>query len=147
MAKRKKMISVDEYGYGWEDLYFAYYEAIVKNPEERGGYVCATLWALSALVYTFLRSYDKFGNRESYTLAQIAIISDWPDLDPENIRPEMKQVLRAISRISDEHDQRVAVLNHIRALVQQCDGSDWGPDIHKRPEEELFPKLRQLAAK
>jgi hypothetical protein len=144
MTQRKKIIRIDDCGYGWEDLYFAYYEALENVPQE-GGDLRATLWALSALVYTYLRAYEQWGGRDYHTLEQIRIISDWPDVDPEKIRPEMKQVLDAISRISDEHDRKKAVLNHIQALVNQCAPVDWEfPDIHKRPEEELLPKLKAL---
>jgi hypothetical protein len=86
-----------------------------------------------------LRAYERWGGRDYHTLEQIRIISDWSDVDPEKIRPEMKQVLDAISRISDEHDRKKAVLNHIQALVNQCATVDWEfPEIHKRPEEELL---------
>jgi hypothetical protein len=145
MSQKKKVIRVDDRGYGWEDLYFAYYEALEKVPQE-GGDLRITLWALSALVYTYLRAYERFGSRDYYTLEQIRIISDWSDVDPEKIMPEMKQVLDAISRMSNEHDRRKAVLNHIQALADQCASVNLEeyPDIHKRPEEELLPKLKEL---
>ena len=145
MTQRKKVILRDHHGYGWEDLYFACYEAIGEIPKE-GRDMRSTLWALSALLYTYLRGYEQCGMRGYLTLDQIRVISDWSEVDPEKIQPEMEQVLDAISRISNHHDRMVAALNHIRALADQCAPPvDFEyPDIHKRADREILAKVKKF---
>src|ERR1051325_7564338 len=83
MTQRKKTIYVDDLGYGWEDLYFACYEAAAKIPKEGVVDMRCTMWALSAVLYTYLRYYEEFGSRGYYTLDSIRVISDWSDVDPK----------------------------------------------------------------
>ena len=47
MTQRKKIIRIDDCGYGWEDLYLAYYEALEKVPQE--GEICVLRYGLFPL--------------------------------------------------------------------------------------------------
>ena len=120
----------------WDALYLAVEKAVEDICEYHD--LPAVIWALSALVWRNLREWPDTGSRDLSTIAQILILSDWPEVDPVKTA-RMKPLLEAISCIPDRRHQAAVVLNHIQALalLAPLDHPSKSFDMHKRNIDRL----------